>query len=192
MKYENSQQKIDVLKTVYGTMHEHIRANEAFENRVAFSVGTLFILFTAFVLREHLNPDQIEKSIIALMIFAIAVVTIIFLMNNNKRIKAQCRIVVRIEKTLGLYEPNYFIDDIHESERRCIPPQVFPNEAMDWGDKKNRLLLLPHILGVAFAASAAIASIFVQLPKLNDNERPESHMKSVIMPHNSQYQNRQK
>lgn len=161
MNYENDQQKTDVLKAVYGTMHEHIRANEAFENRVAFSVGTLFVLFTAFVLRENLHPNYTGKMIIASMILAIVIVTIIFIKNNNDRIKYQCRIVVRIEEALRLYENKCFVDRGEDAPSEGL----FPDDAKEWGVKQKRLFLLPHVLGVLFSGIAAIASLFIELSR---------------------------
>jgi len=35
-------------------MHKHIQDNEALENKVSFSVGTLFLLFAAFLLKESI------------------------------------------------------------------------------------------------------------------------------------------
>jgi hypothetical protein len=157
MNYENVQQKIDVLKTVYGAMHEHIRANEAFENRVAFSVGTLFMLFTAFVLRENIHPNFIGKMVIASMILAIVIATIMFIKNNNDRIKYQCRIVVNIEKAFGFYNNNCF--DIGNMT------QLLPEDAKEWGIKQKRLFLFPHVLGVVFSGVSAIVSLFIDLPR---------------------------
>lgn len=163
MNYENNQEKIDVLKTVYSTMHEHIRANEAFENRVAFSVGTLFMLFTAFVLKENLHPNFMGKMIIASMIFAIVAVTIAFIKNNNNRIKYQCRIVVRIEEVFGLYNNVCFSLDVQNSSGQNSTESLFPTDAKEWGQKQNRLFLFPHFLGVIFSGIAAIASLFIEL-----------------------------
>ena len=158
MNYENIQQKIDVLKTVYGSMHEHIGANEAFENRVAFSVGTLFMLFTAFVLRENLHPNYIGKMIISSTIVAIVAVTILFIKNNNDRIRYQCRIVVNIEKAFGLYRDKCFLDEEGMT-------QLFPEDAKEWGIKQKRLFLIPHVLGVIFSGIAAVSSLFIEIPK---------------------------
>lgn len=165
MNYENMQQKIDVLKTVYGAMHEHIRTNEALENRVAFSVGTLFMLFTAFVLKENIHPNLVGKAIIASMILLIAIVTVAFIMNNNNRIKYQCKIVVRVEKAFGFYENKLFIDWQGDDEVYDKSDGLFPKDAKNWGLKQKRLFLFPHILGVIFSGIAAITSLFMELSK---------------------------
>ena len=167
MDYENLQQRIDVLKTVYGAMHEHIRTNEALENRVAFSVGTLFMLFTAFVLKENIHPNLVGKAIIASMILLITIVTVAFIMNNNNRIRYQCKIVVRVEKAFGLYEKGCFISWKEDADIQEIDKEegLFPKDAKNWGLKQKRLFLFPHVLGVIFSGIAAITSLFMELSK---------------------------
>jgi len=120
------------------------------------------------------------------MIAAICILTGTFLYDINRRIKTQCRMIVRIEKIFGLYEEHYFTNQIPEKDRKCIPPTVFPNEASDWGEKQNRLFLYPHILGVIFSAIAAISSLFITLPNPNPQTQAKASERSIVTPGSTQ------
>lgn len=181
MNNEENQQKTDVLISVYENIHHHIRENEALENKVSFSVGALFMLFAAFLLKEHIVLTGNWKIILAIMIFSMALSALFFLYKINLRIKSQCKLIVRIETTFGLYEPNYFLKEIPEVRRARFPTQVFPDQFSDWGEKQRRLLALPHALGVVFAALAAISSLFVD-PTSNKQEKNEEPIKNFVAP----------
>lgn len=183
MTYENLQAKTDVLISVYENIHEHIRKNEAFENKVSFSVGALFMLFAAFLIKEHVQLNEISKVIIGTMIFSMGVSALYFLYQINKRIKSQCKLIVRIETTFGLYEPNYFLEGVKERSRVRFPTQVFPDQFSDWGEEQRRLFAFPHALGIVFSAAAAIASLFFELPV---SKQDEISQRSIVTPGNSQ------
>lgn len=183
MTYENLQAKTDVLVSVYENIHKHIRKNEALENKVSFSVGALFMLFAAFLIKEHVQLNEISKVIIGIMIFSMGASALYFLYQINKRIKSQCRLIVRIETTFGLYEPNHFLEDIKERNRARFPTQVFPDQYSDWGEKQRGLFIFPHALGIIFSAAAATTSLFVELPP---SKQDEVSQRSIVTPGNSQ------
>lgn len=183
MTYENLQIKSDVLISVYENIHKHIRKNEALENKVSFSIGALFMLFAAFLIKEHVQLNEISKVIIGIMIFSMGASALYFLYQINKRIKSQCRLIVRIETTFGLYEPNHFLKDVPEENRARFPTQVFPDNFSDWGEKQRGLFAFPHALGIIFSAAAAITSLFAELPP---SKQDEISQRSIVTPGNSQ------
>lgn len=183
MTYENLQAKTDVLMSVYENIHKHIRKNEALENKVSFSVGALFMLFAAFLLKEQIPLDNFWKLVLGTMIISMAMSALYFLYEIHERIKTQCKMIVNIEKTFGLYESYWFTNHLSEQDRKCIPTQVFENNLSNWGEKRRRLLVLPHALGIIFSAAAAITSLFVELPP---SKQDGASQKSIVTPSNSQ------
>lgn len=185
MTYENMQEKTDVLIAVYENIHKHIRKNEALENKVSFSVGALFMLFAAFLLKEHIPLSGLLKTILGMMILSMCLSALYFLHQINGRIKSQCRLIVRIETTFGLYEPNHFLKNIPQRDKVRFPTQVFPDQFSDWGEKQRRLFAFPHTLGIVFSAMAAITSLFVDLPSGKQEQNAVS-TRSVVAPSGSQ------
>jgi hypothetical protein len=141
------------------------------------------MLFAAFLIKEHVQLDEISKLILGIMIFSMGASALYFLYQINKRIKSQCILVVRIETTFGLYEPNHFLEDIPKEKKVRFPTQVFPDRFSDWGEKQRGLFAFPHALGIVFSAIAAITSLFIELPS---SKQDEVSQRSIVTPGNSQ------
>ncbi len=166
MNYDNSQQKIDVLKAVYSELHQHVRASESFENKIAFSVSTLLIIFSGFMIKENISMNIYEIYSLSFFVTLVSAMTVWFLVNNNRRIKFQCTIIVNVEKSFLLYKNGIFLtaeDRSNQTEDRSNQTQsvdyIFPESAMMWGKNQDRLLLKPHIVSVVLSGVGALLSL---------------------------------
>ncbi len=157
------EQKLNILKMVYQQLHVSRRDVASFENKLAFSFSTLFLVFTALVLKGAFKLEN--SSVIAAVIFiALAtVLAIFFLVQNGKLIRVICRMIVRIEQIVGLHADNVYITKEQVAKLADVPfPEacVFPQNVQTWGMSTKWQSLTPHIFTVICSGVAAILAVY--------------------------------
>ena len=164
MEAYNSQQKLDILKTVYQELHHSWQTVQAFENKIAFSFSTILLIFAAFVLKGEYELSG--RTVIGAAAFAVAVtsVGVWFLIRNGDLIRVICRMIVRIEQIFGLHHENVFITKREVDALGHIPfpePTVYPKEVQTWGMNYRWQSITPHIVGVIFSGIAAVLALLL-------------------------------
>jgi outer membrane protein OmpA-like peptidoglycan-associated protein len=164
---ELNSSQINLITSAYSELHGEVRANQSLEHKISFSVGGLFILFAAIVLRRQLafitNYQNYEG--ISFFIIVISLITMWFLVTNMKEMQWQCQRIVSCEKAMGMYRYGEFLKD----------ERIFPIEGMEWGKKGLVFNSFPFLLGVGSSAAAAIIALCVGLleAKAQQDKGPE-------------------
>lgn len=146
-------QKKDFLVAVYSEFHAQIRSNLDIENKVAFGVSALFMVFAAFVLRKQFGSIPLHESLaIAVFIAAAATITIRYLIKNSEQIRWQSHRIVEFKHIMGLYEIGSYV----------AGKPALPDEAKNWAKTDDdRFNSKQYVFGVLLATLAAISSLMV-------------------------------
>jgi len=160
----NPEQKIRFLLELLGQMHSNRKFNEELEHKVSFAVTALLILLAAYVVKgEYVLSATVRGSLAGFSIF-MTLITIWFLLRNGSRVRVQCKMIVRIEQALGLYEENLYISP-ERCEKAGNKPHkeatIYPIAAQKYGEGDWALVLTPHILVVLFAGVIACAVVLL-------------------------------
>jgi len=154
----NPEQKIKFLLDLLGQQHSNRRANEELEHKVAFAVTALLIGLAAYVVKGEYVLNVMVRNSLAFFSIFMTLLTIWFLHRNGARVRFQCKIIVRIEQALGLYDENLYISSERVEKAGNKPHKeatIHPLEAQKYGEGDWSLLLTPHILVVLFAGLIA-------------------------------------
>jgi hypothetical protein len=158
------EQKIKVLLELLGQMQSNRKDNEELEHKVAFAVTTLLIGLAAYVVKGDYVMTTTARGSLAFFSISISLLTIWFLLRNASRIRIQCKLIVRIEQALGLYEENLYISSEQVSKvgnRPYKEATIYPHEAQKYGEGDWALLLTPHILVILFAGVVACTVVLM-------------------------------
>ena len=133
----SSEQKIRFLSELLGQMHSHRKFNEELEHKVAFAVTALLIGLAAYVVKGEYILSLTVRVSLAGFSFFMMLLTIWFLLRNGSRVRVQCKMIVRIEQALGLYEENLYISPERFEKAGNKPHKeatIFPLEAQKYGE----------------------------------------------------------
>jgi hypothetical protein len=160
----NPDQKIRFLLDLLGQMHSHRKFNEELEHKVAFAVTALLIGLAAYVVKGEYVLSVAVRGSLAGFSFFMTLLTIWFLLRNGSRVRIQCKMIVRIEQALGLYEENLYISPERLEKAGNKPHKeatIYPPEAQKYGEGDWALVLTPHILVVLFAGVIACTVVLL-------------------------------
>lgn len=144
----NPEQKIKFLLDLLGQMHSHRKFNEELEHKVAFAVTALLIGLAAYVVKGEYVLNSMARNSLAVFSLSMTLLTIWFLLRNGSRVRVQCKMIVRIEQALGLYEENLYISSERVEKGGNKPHKeatIYPLEAQKYGEGDWALLRTPHI-----------------------------------------------
>jgi len=165
LKYSNPQ-KIDILKLAFQEIHTQRRGTAALENKVSFSFSILLLIFASFILKGDYSLSGHKAVVAGGFVICATYVAVWFLRRTGDLMRTQCKMIVRIEQSLGLYEPEMYISKKQIEKMGNIPfpeASVFPPDASKWGTVDRWLTVTPHIVGVICAGSAAFIAILVRM-----------------------------
>ena len=165
VEYSN-EKRIEILKMLYQQLHQIHKGDENFENKTAIYASSILLALSGYLFKDP--PESLNNYAIAtigLLILFISAISIWILIRNSKRIRLDCRLIVRVETALGFYTNEGFALPSNISENETFQPSgeklvsLFPQELREWGNSDDWLSLSPHI--VAILVSASIASIIL-------------------------------
>lgn len=163
LKY-NNQQKIDVLKLVFQEIHTQRRGTAALENKISFSCSILLLVFAGFVLKGDYSFNKNQVILASAFVILVMIIAVWFLNRTGDLIKTQCKMIVRVEQSLGLYESEMYITKKQVEKMENMPFQettVFPLDAAKWGSVDRWLTVTPHIISVICSGMAALLSLLI-------------------------------
>lgn len=163
-QFLNPELKLDILKTIYQELHSNRRIASSFENKVAFSFCTIFLLLAGFILKGDINIPENMIIIGVISIAYVACLGLYFIINNGNLIRVICSMIVRLEQTLGLYEEEIYISKEKVIKSNGFPfsrASLFPEEVKTWGQSTRWHSSSPHALSIIFSGLVAIAALLI-------------------------------
>ncbi len=154
--------RVGILKVVFQEMHTQRRTAAALENKVEFGFGTLLLAFAAFIVKGDIDVTLSTKVVSGYFVVATCTIAIWFLVRNGNLIRIQCRMLVRIEQTLELFEEGAYVSKefVARYEDQPFPePTVFPKTTLMWGTTDKWQTVTPHIVGITAVGFAALLAI---------------------------------
>jgi hypothetical protein len=148
---------------VYKELQTSRRDAASFENKVAFSYCTFFLIFTAFLIKGDFSLEGSIATVGVIFIAITMILAVLFVIQSGKATRAICKMIVRIEQIMGLHSDNAYISDEQVQEFEEIPffdARVFPKEIMMWGSSNRWQSLIPHVFSVICSGGAAILAVF--------------------------------
>ncbi len=158
----SQEEKLDILKQVYHELHNSRRRDESFENKIAFSFGTLFLLFAGIVLKGGFQLEGITTYCAVFLVIAATIVACWFLIRNGRLIRIICRMIVRIEQVLGLHSDDTYISQQELKVMGYQPfpdARIFPKEVERWGMSTRWQAVTPHLIIVISAGLTALVAV---------------------------------
>jgi len=159
-------EKLHILTTVYNQLHDVRRDYERMENKVSFSVSALFLAVTTYIIKGDFKPDISIRLSLAVFVIVITILSLWYLLGNSRNIRGTCRLIVKAEALLGLYENDQFYEpsggDLPDKREESISSNGFFEERMKaWGQNDRWLSLTPHLIAVMFSCLVSTIVIFL-------------------------------
>ena len=184
----NREQRMKFLLDLLGQMQSNRKVNEELEHKVAFAVTALLIGLAAYVVKGEYVLNIRVRTSLALFSIAMTLLTIWFLLRNGARVRFQCKVIVRIEQALGLYDENLFMSSERVKKAGYKPYReatIYPLEAQKYGEGDWALVLTPHILVVLFAGLIACAVVLFDTNPASAPQRNAVSRKTTQQPNNA-------
>lgn len=162
---EITESDTQILLTVFNQIHQNRKEDEAYENKITVMTVLGFFILIMSILKKETSFPQHFLLFIILGIVVITGIVLWGLLTHSCRLRRHCRMIVRIEQALGLFDEGRYITPQQLHKFQNIPfegSRIFHSEDINWGSSNIWTAVTPQLIMIlASSILSCLCLIFI-------------------------------